>query len=84
MIEQSDRLQIEALEQADYRRFHSLLAQTQNSSRIDGHACITTFFDLVAPARGALLAYKQWHEVERESGVTFASMAFYDASAGQL
>jgi MEMO1 family protein len=77
VIEQSDRLQIEALERADYPRFHSLLANTDNASRIDGYSCITTFFDLVHPARGKLFAYRQWHEEERESAVTFAAMGFY-------
>lgn len=77
IIRHTDSEQIRALERADYDALYDLLFATQNSSRIDGFACISTFFDLAAPKRGALLKYEQWHEVERKSGVTFASMAFF-------
>lgn len=77
IIRHTDSEQIRTLERADYDALYDLLFATQNSSRIDGFACISTFFDLAEPKRGALLKYEQWHEVERESGVTFASMAFF-------
>ncbi len=74
---ESDHEQLAALEACDYGRFHASLRATRNASRIDGFACITTFFDLVKPARAVLLDYQQWHEEERASAVTFASMAFF-------
>jgi AmmeMemoRadiSam system protein B len=77
VIEQTDRRQLEALERADYSEFFSLLHASKNATHIDGFACISAFFDAIQPTHGKLLKYKQWHEVERESAVTFASMAFY-------
>jgi MEMO1 family protein len=77
VLEQSDRRQLEALERADYAQFFSLLHNSKNASHIDGFTCISTFFDIVQPARGKLLMYKQWHEIERESAVTFAGMTFH-------
>lgn len=80
-VRASDHAQIEALVRGDHASFEQLLRESGNATRIDGYACITTFFDLAQPARGALLAYEQWHEVERASGVTFAAMSFYSGSA---
>jgi predicted class III extradiol MEMO1 family dioxygenase len=77
VIEQTDHRQLEALERADYSAFFSLLHASKNATHIDGFTCISAFFDAIQPTRGKLLKYKQWHEVERESAVTFASMAFY-------
>ncbi len=86
-VRESDHAQFAALEQCDYERFYELLRASKNSSKIDGFACITTFFDLMQPKRGILLDYQQWHEEERASAVTFAGMAFYsddaDTSAGR-
>lgn len=76
-VRASDHAQFSALEAGDYDAFFRLLRETRNASKIDGFACITTFFDLVAPRRGVLLDYQQWHEEERASAVSFASMAFY-------
>jgi MEMO1 family protein len=76
-VRRSDHAHFEALARCDYNGFHDLLRATQNETRIDGYSCITTFFDLAQPARGALLRYEQWHEEGRASAVTFASMAFF-------
>jgi MEMO1 family protein len=72
----TDQQHFEALEKIDYDAFFTLLQKSQNASRIDGFSCISTFLDLAAPSGGKLLAYQQWHEEERASGVTFASMVF--------
>ncbi|MFA6235016.1 MAG: AmmeMemoRadiSam system protein B [Bacteroidota bacterium] len=80
-VRESDHAQLAALEACDYERFYKLLRDTRNSSKIDGFACITTFFDLMHPKRGVLLDYQQWHEEERASAVTFAGMAFYGSTA---
>jgi MEMO1 family protein len=76
-VRRSDHAHFEALARCDYDRFHELLQTTQNGTRIDGFSCITTFFNLARPVRGALLRYEQWHEEERASAVSFASMAFF-------
>ncbi len=73
----SDMEQLRALERCDYPAFHEMLRAGLNATHIDGFSCITTFFDLTSPGRGELLDYKQWHEEERSSAVSFASMAFY-------
>jgi AmmeMemoRadiSam system protein B len=76
-VRASDHEQLAALEAADYERFFSLLEAGRNATHIDGFSCITTFFDLASPRRGALLDYQIWHEEERASAVSFASMAFF-------
>jgi MEMO1 family protein len=76
-LERLDLEQLAALERCDYERFYELLRESHNASKIDGFACITTFFDLARPRRGMLFDYQQWHEEERASAVTFASMAFF-------
>ncbi len=73
----SDLEQLRTLERCDYGQFYELLRAGTNATHIDGFSCITTFFDLVSPKRGELLDYRQWHEVERASAVSFASMAFH-------
>ena len=76
-VRQSDYAQIEALERVDWEAFHSMLHANLNETKIDGYACISAFFDLVNPASGKLFKYEQWHEEERDSAVTYASMGFY-------
>ncbi|MDT8324489.1 MAG: AmmeMemoRadiSam system protein B [Bacteroidota bacterium] len=76
-IHESDQRQLHMLEQCDYDGFYRELRESRNVSHIDGFACITTFFDLVNPARGRLFDYQQWHEEERASAVSFASMGFF-------
>ena len=78
LVRISDHAHFTALERADLDRFHALLRQDMNATNIDGLSCITTFFDLAHPVSGQLLAYDQWHEEERQSGVTYAAMAFWD------
>lgn len=73
----SDTEQLRALEAGDYALFRSLLHRNGNATRIDGFSCISTFFDLEGPSGGKLLAYDQWDERERDSGVTFAGMSFF-------
>jgi len=80
----TDHQHFQALEACNYKRFYNLLRSSKNASRIDGFSCITTFFDLVKPTSGKLLAYDQWHEQERESGVTYASLVFYADSVSEF
>lgn len=81
-LRDADLEQLHALEHCDYERFYQLLRTSHNASKIDGFACITTFFDIARPRRGTLFDYQQWHEEERASAVTFASMAFFADAEG--
>ena len=76
-VRASDHEHFRFLEACDYSGFYDFVRTAKNDTHIDGFACITTFFDLVAPRRGRLLDYQQWHEEERASSVSFASMAFF-------
>lgn len=81
-VRASDHEHFRLLEACDYSGFYDYIRSAKNDTHIDGFACITTFFDLVKPRRGLLLDYQQWHEEERASSVSFASMAFFaDAHA---
>lgn len=82
-VRASDHEQLAALEAADYERFFTLLEAGRNATHIDGFSCITTFFDLASPRRGVLLDYQIWHEEERASAVSFASMAFFHDEGGE-
>ncbi len=73
----SDINQLDAVTNLDYTQFFDLLSRSNNSTHIDAFSCFSTFYFAAKPTRGVLLEYKQWHEIERESGVTFASVAFY-------
>ncbi len=82
-VRENDHAQLRMLENCDYEAFYRQLRDTKNASHIDGFACITTFFDLMHPRRGRVFDYQQWHEEERASSVSFASMAFFaDAEEG--
>lgn len=82
-MRESDQRQLRMLEECDYDAFFQQLRESRNATHIDGFACITTFFDMVQPARGRLFDYQQWHEEERASAVSFASMGFFaDAEGG--
>ena len=83
-VRESDHQHFAALENCDYELFYQLLRTSKNATQIDGFSCITTFFDLMHPKRGRLLDYQLWHEEERQSAVSFASMAFFgDEAAGE-
>ena len=76
-IRVSDGEQLEAVTTLNYPRFFQILSTTKNETRIDAFACFTTFFGIAQPTHASLLEYHQWHEKERESAVTYASVAFY-------
>ena len=78
LIRESDQRQLQMVAGGEYDQFLHLLAQSENATRIDGFSCYSTFHFAAEPDEGLLLEYQQWHEEEKESGVTFASMAFYN------
>ncbi len=75
-VRKSDLQQLDAVTRCDAEAFHALVVKNRNRTRIDGYSCLQTYFDVAHPRQGEMLRYEQWHEVERESAVTFASLAF--------
>lgn len=53
------------------------LANVKNGFKVCGVSPMYAFLRSARPSRGRLLAYDQWDEAERESAVSFASVAFY-------
>jgi AmmeMemoRadiSam system protein B len=62
---------------ADADGFLRSIAKVDNRYRICGVAPIYATLRTARPTRGELLCYDQWDETERESAVTFASVAMY-------
>ncbi len=86
-VRASDHEHFDALTRVDFGAFHALVKEGDNPTNIDGYTCISTFLDVARPREGRLLAYRQWHEEERESAVTYAAMEFTrsdDAGGAQL
>ncbi|NOY05193.1 MAG: AmmeMemoRadiSam system protein B [Chlorobi bacterium] len=75
-VRKSDLNQLEAVARCDAEAFHALVVKNRNRTRIDGYSCLQAYFEIAHPRRGEILQYEQWHEIERESAVTFASLAF--------
>lgn len=74
------RFDMELLRQAttpDPDGFIRTLAAHRNSYRVCGVAPIYATLRTAQPVSGELLVYDQWDETERDSAVTFASVAFY-------
>ena len=57
--------------------FLDAIGSVRNRYRVCGVAPIYATIRAAAPSRGSLLCYDQWDEVERESAVTFASVALW-------
>lgn len=74
---QEDQAMLKLVEAADAEGFFNLISSQQDRRKICGLACIYTLLSLLAPAQGKFLAYGMSPEVETNSVVTFASMAYY-------
>jgi MEMO1 family protein len=62
---------------ANADEFLRSIAQVSNKYRVCGVAPIYATLRAARPQQGELLCYYQWDESERESAVTFASVALY-------
>lgn len=76
-IRRHDLALVEEVEKGDPRGFLTRLIGNQNSFRVCGVSPMYALLRMIAPARGELLAYDQWDERDRCSGVSFASLALY-------
>lgn len=72
-----DRQLLDVACRSDSLGFFSHIARQHDRRRICGLAPIYTMLELIAPARGELLAYDQAVEPDGSSCVSFASLAFY-------
>lgn len=77
-LDASDRAQLSALAKGDFADFDALIRASKNATHIDGYACLSVLHDLRPLGSGRLLHYEQWHEEERQSVVSFASLVFTD------
>jgi hypothetical protein len=78
-IEERDRRRIERMSAGDAAGFWELVREGQDRLRWCGASPIYAFLRAVAGARGELLHYEQWN-IDRESVVSFAGLAFREAS----
>jgi AmmeMemoRadiSam system protein B len=62
---------------ADADNFLQSISSVRNRYRVCGVAPIYATLRAAKPTRGEVLCYDQWDETERESAVTFASVALY-------
>lgn len=82
-VERLDRERLARVAAADAHGFWQLLADGEGDAlRWCGASPLYTFLRAVAPSRGELLRYEQWN-IDEESVVSFAGMAFYGKSEGE-
>jgi MEMO1 family protein len=68
---------LEQIARPDADGFLRTLAKVDNRYRVCGVAPIYATLRTARPTRGKVLGYEQWDEVERESAVTFGSVALF-------
>jgi len=76
-VEKFDTAVLDHAARPDPEGFIRTLAGNRNKYRICGVAPIYATLRTARPSVGEVLCYRQWDEVERESAVTFASVAYY-------
>lgn len=80
-VERLDRERLGCLAAADAHGFWRLLADGEGDAlRWCGASPLYTFLRAARPARGEVLRYEQWN-IDDESVVSFAGMAFYRGSS---
>ncbi len=76
-VREFDTRVLEQAARPDADGFIGLLRDVRNRYRICGVAPIYATLRTARPSEGEVLCYDQWDETERDSAVTFASVAFY-------
>lgn len=81
MIEvgRADRLRCEKITRGDAESFWALVQENADALRWCGASPFYAFLRSVRPPSGEVLRYEQWN-IDDESVVTFAGMAFYETS----
>jgi AmmeMemoRadiSam system protein B len=76
-LRERDAETLETIARPDAEGFLQTLASVDNRFRVCGVAPIYATLRTARPTRGKVLAYHQWDEAERESAVTFGSVALF-------
>ncbi len=76
-VRQHDLALIERAVEGDPDGFIRRLVENQNKYKVCGVSPMHALLRLLGPGKGELYAYDQWDESERDSGVSFASVALY-------
>lgn len=82
-VAQADSALLSVVEQRDAQALLTHIAQDQDARNVCGFPPMLTFLDALdvfGDCEGEVLHYEQWHEVERASAVTYASLAFWQVS----
>jgi AmmeMemoRadiSam system protein B len=78
-----DRGRVDRVSAGDAEGFWSLVQENRDDLKWCGSSPLYTFLKAVPQARGHLLRYEQWN-IDEQSVVSFAGMAFREASRAKL
>ena len=76
-VKEHDERLIQEATRCNAESFLQNLVEVKNHYKVCGVSPMYTMLRAASMQRGELLAYDQWDEVETESSISFASMAFY-------
>jgi AmmeMemoRadiSam system protein B len=76
-VKAEDEALLESLKTIDAESFFNQIAANEDARRICGLPPLYTMLEALKPLKAEVLKYDQWNEKERESAVTYASVAFY-------
>lgn len=82
-VAQADSELLSVVEQRNAQALLTHIAQDQDARNVCGFPPILTFLetlDVFGDCEGEVLHYEQWHEIERASAVTYASLAFWQSA----
>ena len=76
-LRSSDEILIKHLLNCDSEKFFDDVSKHSDKTRICGLSPIYSMLKILEPKNSHFLEYHQWHETEKNSAVSFASMIFY-------
>jgi AmmeMemoRadiSam system protein B len=76
-VKAEDEALLDSLKTIDAESFFNQIAANEDVRRICGLPPLYTMLEALKPTKAEVLKYDQWNEKERESAVTYASVAFY-------
>ncbi|MES2764604.1 MAG: AmmeMemoRadiSam system protein B [Bacteroidota bacterium] len=76
-VKAEDEALLDSLKSIDGESFFNQIAANEDARRICGLPPLYTMLEALKPTKAEVLKYDQWNEKERESAVTYASVAFY-------
>lgn len=76
MSEKADEILLQHLSVADADGYHQAIEASKHEFRVCGHAPTFLALKALGPVSGITLAYDVWDDVDTQSAVSFASVAF--------